>query len=256
MYLTDEVHDVLLPKAGIPEGVNVGDTVNAFVYLDSEDRPIATLRRPKAQVGEFALLYIAAVERVGVFLNWGLERDLLLPYGELSSKPEVGRKILVRVVLDEKTNRPIATEKLAKFLEETCPIAVNEPVKAILWRHIENVTFLIVESKYRAIAAPGQFSDVPIGTEVDAFVVRSVDGQITLGSRPIGASGIDAVASDIVARIKKEGGFLALSDKSDPAEIRRVLGVSKGDFKKAIGSLLKRGIVDIEYHGVRLKPGP
>ena len=254
MYLTDEIHDVLLPKAGIPDGVKVGDIVTAFVYLDSEDRPIATLRRPKAEVGDIASLYVVAVESVGVFLNWGLERDLLLPYGELNSKPDVGRRLLVRVTLDEKTNRPIATEKIAKYLEETCPLPVNEAVKAIVWRRLDNATFLIVDSKYRAIAAPGQFVDQPVGTEIDAFVVRSFEGQITLGQRPVGIDGIDKIAQDIIQRAKREGGFLGLSDKSDPAEIRRVLGISKGDYKKAIGMLMKKGILDIEFHGIRLKP--
>lgn len=252
VYLSDGESDVLLPRAEAGT-LEVGDTVEAFVYLDSEDRPIATLRKPKAQDGEIASLKVQSVEPAGVFLDWGLERDLFLPYRELRSRPVVGDRLLVHVHLDEKSGRMVASERIRRHLEEFCPLPIGEEVQATLWRRYEGNLFMIVNGKYSAIAAEGAFIDSRLGTTVTAYVVRSHEGKITLGQRPPGASGLDALCEKIVATAKRSGGFVGLSDKSAPEEIRRAFGVSKGDYKKAIGMLMKRGLIDVEHFGVRLK---
>lgn len=252
VYLSDGESDVLLPR-GEAGALEVGDSVDAFVYLDSEDRPIATLRKPRAQDGEIALLKVQSIEQAGVFLDWGLERDLFLPYRELRSRPIVGERLLVHVHLDEKSGRMVASERIRRFLEESCPLPVGEEVQAVLWRRYEGNLFCIVNGRYSAIAAEGAFLDGRIGSSVTAYVVRSFEGKVTLGQRPPGASGLDELCEKIVAAARRSGGFVGLSDKSAPDEIRRAFGVSKGDYKKAIGMLMKRGVIDVEHYGVRLK---
>lgn len=255
-YLTDGRDDVLLPNKYLPRGADLGESLKVFVYLDSEDRPVATTIFPKAEIDTFAALRCVAVNQVGAFLDWGLEKDLLVPFREQLNPMREDQVYVVRVLLDPASNRPVASAKLRKFL-----VPVGTDVRAG-----QKVTFLISELKPHAVSgiADGRYSavvledeetrPVRVGQTVDAYVKSSNEESLLLALRPIGRAAELSEAEQLLSRIKREGGFLGLHDRSDPDQIQRQLGVSKSTFKRMVGHLLKEGKIETDPYGIRLKP--
>ena len=244
-YLIDEdTHEVLLPKRYLTPEMKVGDDIKVFVYNDSENRPVATTETPHAVVGDFALMRVKAVNKVGAFLDWGLAaKDLLVPFSEQRVDMQAGRSYIVRVYLDPASQRIVASAKLAKFLNQ------SEPE----YYHREKVEVLVVQRSdlgYRVIinnAHWGQiyqnetYQDVNIGDRFTAFVKQvRPDGKIDVTLAKIEKMRVDDLADRILDYLGAHNGEMALTDKSDPEDINKTFNCSKKDFKKALGLLYKQ----------------
>ena len=244
-YLIDEdTHEVLLPKRYLTPEMKVGDNIKVFVYNDSENRPVATTETPHAVVGDFALMRVKAVNKVGAFLDWGLAaKDLLVPFSEQRVDMQAGRSYIVRVYLDPASQRIVASAKIAKFLNQ------SEPE----YYHREKVEVLVVQRSdlgYRVIINNthwGQiyqnetYQDVNIGDRFTAFVKQvRPDGKIDVTLAKIEKMRVDDLADRILDYLSAHNGEMALTDKSDPEDINKTFNCSKKDFKKALGLLYKQ----------------
>ena len=244
-YLIDnDTHEVLLPKRYLTPEMKVGDTIRVFVYNDSENRPVATTEEPRAVVGDFALMRVKAVNKVGAFLDWGLvAKDLLVPFSEQRVDMKVGRSYIVHVYLDEASKRIVASAKLAKFLNKTEPD----------YYHREKVEVLVVQASdlgYRVIinnAHWGQiyqnetYQNVNVGDHFTAFVKQvRPDCKIDVTLAQIEKMRVDDLADRILQHLQDHNGEMLLTDKSTPEEINNVFTCSKKDFKKALGLLYKQ----------------
>jgi len=242
--------EILLPKRYVPKGepCEVGDWLNVFIYLDSEDRIIATTQKPKVQVGGFASLKVVAINHVGLFLDWGLPKDLFLPHSEEKRPLQVGDYCVVHAYLDPRTRRLTATARLDRYLDNTQPS--YKPGQAVELLVVERTDLgfkAIVNGKHWGLIHKNElFKFLRVGMQ-EAGYIREVrpDGKISLSLQPIGQGAADSLGEQILATLREAGGRLALSDKSPPEDIARLFGVSKGNFKKAIGSLYKQGLIVI-----------
>jgi predicted RNA-binding protein (virulence factor B family) len=251
--------EILLPKRYIPkqEALEVGDWLNVFVYLDSEDRVIATTQKPKVQVGGFASLKVVEINSVGLFLDWGLSKDLLLPHSEEKRPLQVGDYVLVHVYLDPRSRRITATARLDRFLDNSpATYQVGEQVELLIAERTDLGFKAIINERHWGLLHKNElFRFVRSGMRETGYIreVRD-DGKINLSLQPVGAEQRDVLAERIVEALQAAGGFLPLSDKSPAALISQQFSVSKGNFKKAIGGLYKRGVILIGDDGIRLAP--
>lgn len=245
VYLADESgQEILLPSRYVPEGLKIGDKVEAFIYRDNEGRLIATTERPYARVGEFAYLKVRQVNKTGAFLDWGLMKELLVPFREQKANMREGGIYLVYVYLDNTTQRIVASAKIDKFLGNVLPHYENgDRVKALITEHAGGLGYkCIVDNMHRGIIYESDLA-IPLtpGQSIDAYVrhVRE-DGKIDLTPAGNARSRTDIVAKRIMRLIAKSAdGTLPVDDHSDPEDIRRLLGCSKKDFKKALGQLYR-----------------
>lgn len=248
VYLGSDEERVLLPKKQVPEGIEVGDPVEVFLYKDSSDRMIATTKEPKITVGELAVLEVADVGRVGAFLDWGLEKDLLLPFKEQTVKVEKGDRCLVSLYVD-KSGRLCATMKVYPLLKTDSPYKKNDMVRGIVYEiSREFGVFVAVDDRYSALIPRREvYGRMFIGQEVEARVTAvKADGKLDLSVRGRIPEQMDADAQQIMERIEKNGGFLPFTDKADPQRIKAEFGMSKAAFKRAVGRLLKQGKITID----------
>jgi uncharacterized protein len=249
--------EILLPKRYIPKDTpsEVEDWLNVFIYLDSDDKLIATTEKPKVQVGEFASLKVVDINRVGLFLNWGLPKDLLLPHSEEKRPLQVGDYCVVHVFLDKRSKRITATARLDRYLD-------RQPAN---YQEGQEVDLLVVESTdmgFKAIIN-GQhwglihknelFKFLRSGMREKGFIkeVRA-DGKISLSLQPVGQDMVGSLSEQILAKLREQEGVLPLSDKSSPEAISALFRVSKGNFKKAIGGLYKQGLIRIHDDRIEL----
>lgn len=256
-YLDGGPHgEILLPGRYIPRGVRPGATMDVFVYRDSEDRLVATTETPLAMVGQFAWLRVVSVNpRIGVFLDWGLEKDLLLPLREQASPLRPGDRRVVRVALDPQTDRIIASARLNRWLNLTPPLYTEgQRVNIIVSGDTPLGYNAIIEHAHRGLLYRSELAG-PLGTgqEFVAYV-RAVrdDGKIDLALDRAGFHRIAPITEQILAALKKAGGGLPLHDNSPPEEIRDAFGISKKAFKQAIGSLYRARRIAIEPTGIRI----
>lgn len=244
--------DILLPKRYIPKDtpVEIGNSLRVFVYLDSEDRPIATTERPKAQVGEFASLKVKQVSPYGLFLDWGLSKDLLLPHSEVKRPLNEGDYAVVYLYLDEKTHRIAATTYLDRHLDrEPAPYKVGEEVRLLVAARTDIGFKAIINHRHWGLIHNNEvFKFLRSGMEEKGYIkeIRD-DGKISLSLQPVGSAGRDVLQTLILQKLAEAGGTLPVSDKTSPEVISRLFGTSKGSFKKAIGALFKQG--KIRIHG-------
>lgn len=253
VYLTDGEGspDVLMPSKYIEKPLKEGDEVDVFVYRDSDDRPVAVTEHPFATVGQFAFLQVAAVNRVGAFLDWGLPKDLLVPFREQKARMREGGIYPVYVYLDHETGRVAATARIEKYLDNVYPeLKPGDSVEALVLRHTDTGYACIVNNLHSGMLYDNElFRNLEIGQTVEASVHRvRPDGKIdlTLGgnARQRSRSLADAIADRIAAE-----GSLAVSEKSSPDAIKEAFACSKKDFKKAVGHLLKTGKIEIKSDG-------
>ncbi|RDL46142.1 GntR family transcriptional regulator [Marinomonas piezotolerans] len=252
----EQLGEILLPKRYVPKGLKVGQEVDVFIYLDSEDELIATTIVPDVEVGQFAGLPVVAVNQVGAFFDWGLPKDLLVPFSQQKVRVEEGERHLLFVYLDQVTNRIVATTKVDALLNrEEPPYRTGDKVDIIIGDKT-NIGFkCIVDSRFWGVLffqdAVGQ---VRKGDKMPAFIKRvRDDGKIDLSIQQTGYKKVTGILEDIVEYLEKNNGEMTVTDKSSPQEIFRIFNVSKATFKKALGALYKDQKIELSKDKVRLK---
>lgn len=243
-----EFGEILLPTRYVPSGTKVEDELKVFLYFDSEDRLIATTEKPLAKIGDFALLEAVAVNRFGAFLNWGLPKDLLLPYSEQRHTIEVGEKYLVYIYLDKESNRIVASSKLDKFLDQS-PVNYEPGDEVEIFPAYKNsigFRVLVNEHVWGMIYHDEIFSPVKRGIKQKAWVKKvREDQKLDLTLQKPGYSAIEDFSDILLRYIKDSGGEISITDKSDPETIKNTFNVSKKVFKKAVGKLYKAKKIQI-----------
>ncbi|MDM8236750.1 S1 RNA-binding domain-containing protein [[Ruminococcus] torques] len=248
VYLGSDEERVLLPKKQVPEGIEAGDPVEVFLYKDSSDRMIATTKEPKITLGQLAVLEVADVGRIGAFLDWGLEKDLLLPFKEQTVKVEKGDRCLVSLYVD-KSGRLCATMKVYPLLQTDSPYKKNDMVRGTVYEiSREFGVFVAVDNKYSALIPRREvYGRMFIGQQIEARVTDvKADGKLDLSVRGRIPEQMDEDVRIIMERISKNGGFLPFTDKAEPERIKAEFGMSKAAFKRAVGRLLKQGRITID----------
>jgi hypothetical protein len=249
--------EILLPNRYIPKDIPSEDEdwLNVFIYLDSEDKLLATTEKPKVQVGEFASLKVVEVNSIGVFLDWGLPKDLLLPYSEEKRQMTAGEYCVVHVYLDKHTRRITATARLDRYLDKTpANYSAGQEVDLLVAEATDMGFKAIINNKHWGLIHKNEiFKFMRSGMREKGFIkeVRA-DGKISLSLQPVGQEAASSLSSKILTKLRENDGNLAVSDKSDPALISSLFGVSKGNFKKAIGSLYKDGKIVIHADRIEL----
>lgn len=248
--------EILLPGSLIPAGVAVGGEVEVFVYRDSEDRLVATPQKPLAQVGEFAALRVVAINpRIGVFLDWGLDKDLLLPLREQSGPLLKGERVVVHVLIDERSQRIVASARLNRHLNLTPPTyAEGQAVRLLVTGETPLGYNVIVENAHRALLYKSDLGQPLFSGATFQGYVRRVreDDKIDVALDRAGYQRVASLTDTIMEKLRASGGRLPLHDGSSPEEIRESLGMSKKAFKQAIGVLFKSRQLVIEQFGIRL----
>lgn len=259
-YLNAEnLGSILLPGKHAPTDLSLGDFITVFLYLDSEDRPVATTQEPKAQIGEFAYLEAIASTDVGAFLDWGLDKDILVPFSEQHRPMQVGRSYLVYLYLNQADGRITASSKIDKRLNDDAPHSFTEKqaVNLIIGNSTElGYKAIINHSHWGVLYKNDVHQRLSFGQSIKGYIRRArPDGKIDLSLQG-GQETRDKNTAAIVEYLEERGGFAEVHDKSTPELISRVFGMSKGAFKKAIGSLYKQRIIKIEANGIRLLSPP
>lgn len=255
VYLGDEKEKVLLPKKQVPEGAKKDDELEVFIYRDSSDRPIATVRTPKLMAGETAVLSVSDVTDIGAFLDWGLEKDLFLPFKQQTAKVKPGDECLVALYID-KSSRLCATMKVYHHLQTDSPYRKNGTVTGRVYELSGNFgAFVAVDDKYSALIPKKEMyggKKYQVGDMVTARVADvKEDGKLELAVRQKAYLQMEEDADRLMGIIDSHGGVLPFSDKADPELIRRETGMSKNEFKRALGGLYKCRRVEIGESSVR-----
>jgi hypothetical protein len=249
-----ELGEILLPNKHLPSDLSVGDVVEVFLYLDSEDRPIATTQVPKAEVGEFAYLEVKENTPVGAFLDWGLDKDVLVPFAEQHRPMVVGKSYLVFLYLDNQ-DRITATSKIDKYVSNDPDHGFypQQAVELIIANSTEMGYKAIIDQSHWGLLYKDEVDQrISFGQTIQGFVkhVRT-DGKIDLSLKS-GQQIRDNFSETIQSYLNQHGGFAPVHDKSPPEEIQELFGMSKGQFKKTIGGLYKQKVIAIEESGIRL----
>lgn len=255
LYLTDGDTDILLPNKYVPEQFEIGQELAVFVYLDHEERPVATTLEPYIFLNEFSLLRVNYTNNFGAFMDWGMEKDLFVPFKEQARPMEKGKRYLVYMYLDEKTNRLVGSSKTNQFLEnKEIALEKGEEVDLIV-SHITEVGInVIINEKYKGLLYKNEvYEDLRTGDRVIGFIknVRP-DGKIDVSRQPFGLEHLDISAQTVLDELKASRGFIRLNDDSHPEDIKTVLQMSKKTFKKAIGILYKQKLIEIKEDGIHL----
>lgn len=250
----NEKLDILLPKKEVLETDKVDDEIEVFVYKDNQARFVATRKNPKISLGKLETLEVMDISKIGAFLDWGLEKELFLPFKEQSMKLEKGRKYLVALYID-KSDRLCATMKIRDYLTSDSPYKEGEWVEGIIYSiHKDYGAFVAVDKKYDAMIENKDIVGVlEIGEPIN-FRISKVkkDGRLNLVLKNLSHIEINDNAEILFNIIKDRGGFLDLNDKSDPDRIKEICGMSKSSFKKAVGRLLKNQKIQFEGNGIKL----
>ncbi|MCK4501471.1 MAG: hypothetical protein KAU22_00445 [Desulfuromonadales bacterium] len=253
VWLAAEEEQIFLPQSECPDDINQEEAIEVFLYLDRDNNPKVTTRMPLAQVGEFALLKVKSIGPHGTFLDWGLEKDLLVPYSEQANRMEEGRRYLVHICHDQE-DRPIASSRLERFLvKENRDLKEGEEVELVVWAFTDLGAKVIVNNYYEALIYKDEVPPgLKRGDQYLGYILRiRADHRIDVTLRRPGAEGVKDARTVILEALEIDG-FLPLHDKSDPELIREKLGLSKKVFKKAVGGLYKDGLVELVGDGIKL----
>jgi uncharacterized protein len=256
VYLEDDIYgEILLPKRYVPENCQVDDELEVFIYLDSEERIIATTEKPFAQAAEFAYLEVVSLSSIGAFLDWGLSKDLLLPYREQKIEVDEGDKVFVYVYLDVESKRMVASAKIEKHIDNL-PVYYKpgDEVDAIIWSETDLGYKVIIENLYSGILYKNEvFQTLEPGQKLMVYIKKVRDDEkIDLSIHKPGYEKVDDFAQQILLYLKNNSGSMPYNDKSSANEIASTFGISKKAFKQAIGQLYKNKLVSISDDGVRL----
>ncbi len=254
MYLQSSQGEILLPNRYVGE-LKTGQSIRVFVYTDSEDRLVAVTEQPKAIAGEFASLLVKDVTTVGAFLDWGINKDLLLPYREQLNPLQVGDHVVVKVMTDPKTERVIAISKIQAFISSDVEgLEERQEVDLMVFDQTPLGYKVLINRQYEGLLYKNElFEPLSLGHVKTGYIKKvREDGKVDVSLQQQGASGMRDARTDLLDALKNAGGFLPYHDKSDPAEIEAVLHMSKKAFKKALGNLYREKKVSISEQGVQL----
>ena len=250
-----EEGEILLPTRYVPEDCKIGDILNVFLYLDMDERLIATTLTLYVQVGQFACLEVSWVNEYGAFLNWGLMKDLFVPFREQKMKMQVGRKYVIHAHLDEESYRIVASAKVERYLSKDKPeYAAGDEVNILIWQKTDLGFKAIIDNKYSGLLYENEiFTSLETGMEMKAFVkqVRE-DGKVDVILQKPGFEKIDDFAKTLLDYIREQGGRISLNDKSPAEDIYDTFGVSKKTFKKGVGDLYKKRLISLHEDGITL----
>lgn len=250
-----EEGEILLPTRYVPEGLKVDDEIEVFIYLDIDERTIATTLHPYAQVGEFAYLEVSWVNEFGAFLDWGLMKDLFVPFREQKMKMEKGRSYIVYVMIDEESYRIMGTAKVEKHLSKDFPpYKHGQEVDMLVWQKTELGFKVIIENKFAGLIYANEiFQPLETGMKLRGYIknVRE-DGKIDVTLQREGMRNVEDFAQTLLNYLKENNGFTNIHDKSDPQDIYETFGVSKKTFKKGVGDLYKKHLIQISEDGISL----
>ncbi|WP_298419953.1 S1-like domain-containing RNA-binding protein [uncultured Kordia sp.] len=256
LFLGDEEgNEILLPNKYVPTSFEIGDKLSVFAYLDSHERPVTTTLKPYTKVNEFALLRVTALSDYGAFLDWGLEKDLFVPFKEQARDMLEGKWYVVYCYLDEETNRLVGSSKTNKFLSnEELTVERFDEVDLIVSRFTDLGVEMIINQQHKGLVYNDEiYKDLKLGERLKGVIKKiREDNKIDLSLQHIGYKNIEPSAQVVLDALQQNKGTLPLHDKSDPEEIKRRLGMSKKSFKKAIGSLYKQKQIAIKENGIEL----
>jgi len=248
-----DLGEVLLPKRYATDEMEIGQTISVFLYFDSEDRLIATTQHAKAVAGEFTSLKVVDTNRAGAFLDWGLPKDLLVPFNQQKVAMKTGFGYVVYVYQDDISERLLASSKLDRFLDKVpATYKAGEKVDLLIAERTDIGFKAIINHKHWGVIFENDvFGDLGIGKKCKGYIRRiREDGKIDLSLTQTGYAKMDSLADRILLTLRQHDGFLPLSDKSSPDQIAKILKMSKGNFKKAIGQLYKQGDIVIADNGI------
>ncbi|WP_027852584.1 CvfB family protein [Marinobacterium litorale] len=250
-----EAGGILLPKREVPEGCQIGDRLQVFVYLDSDDFMVASSAKPRVMVGQFARLKVSDVNEVGAFLDWGMPKELFLPYAEQLRPLKPGEWCTVYVYIDN-SERIAASARTERFLEKNpTDLQVGQLVELLIHRQTDLGYAVIIDHRYSGLLhRQDLFREVRLGQRISGFIKQLLpDGKIDVMLDKPGYQRVDPLARQILDYLEAQGGFCPLGDKSTPEAIRETFGVSKKAFKMALGALMKQGMIRQESDGIYLK---
>ncbi len=251
-----EQGEILLPSRYVPEGTKVGDELRVFLYLDIEERLIATTLEPLVQVGEFAWLEVAWVNQYGAFLNWGLMKDLFVPFREQKIRMEQGRSYLIYCYIDEESYRIVASAKVERYLSTEMPsYAEDEEVNILLWQKTDLGFKVLVENRFAGMLYDSEiFTPLRSGMRLTAYIKQvRPDGKIDLILQRGGKKTVTDFSDQLLSYLQEHDGFCPLGDKSDAEDIYETFGVSKKVYKKAVGDLFKRRLIQLSNAGTEIR---
>lgn len=255
LYLTDGENDVLLPNKYVPKEYEIDQELEVFVYLDHEERPVATTLEPYIFLNEFSLLRVNYTNQFGAFMDWGMEKDLFVPFKEQARPMEQGKRYLVYMYMDDKTKRLVGSSKTNQFLDnKEITVEVGEEVDLIV-SHITEVGInVIINEKHKGLLYKNEvYDDLRTGDRIIGYIKNiRPDGKIDVSATKLGFDKVEPSAQYILDELKASRGFLRLNDDSHPEDIKTVLKMSKKTFKKAIGTLYKQKLIDIKEDGIYL----
>lgn len=251
LYLdAGELGEVLLPKKYTKRSMNIGDELDVFLYHDSEDRPIATTLIPKTQVGEFAFLKVVGTSAFGSFMDWGLEKDLLVPLNEQNTRLLRGQHSVVYTYIDKMTGRIAATAKIEKILDDvpTTEYENNQQVDLLIYKETDLGLKAIINNKHTGVLYYNELlAELQIGEKLTGYIKKiREDGKIDLSMQKQGYEKVDEISQNFIDIIKSKGGIIYCSDKSDPDLIYSIFGESKKTYKKVIGNLYRQKLIKID----------
>ncbi|WP_299162944.1 S1-like domain-containing RNA-binding protein [uncultured Eudoraea sp.] len=249
----DDVDDLLLPSKYVPDEFNIGDDISVFCYLDHEERPIATTLKPLIKRNTFGWLKVAEVNEFGAFMDWGLEKHLLVPFREQQTKMIEGESYVVFCYLDEKSFRLVASSRLNKFAKnEEISLNPNDEVDLLVSRQSELGWDVIINNKYQGLVFKSEvFQPMQVGATLKGYVKKiREDNKVDVVLKPIGYLGLEPAAKKIFEQLELAGGYISLHDKSAPEEIQEMFQMSKKTFKKAIGTLYRNRKIEIKNDGI------
>jgi predicted RNA-binding protein (virulence factor B family) len=260
LYLADDSgEEVLLPNKYCSDEMTPGDTIEVFVYKDSEGKKVATTLTPKIFINEFALLKVAAVTGVGAFLDWGLEKELMVPFREQKQKLEMGRWYIVYLDLDKKSDRLYASNRVERFLQnDQISVKEGDEVALVVLQKTDLGYSVIINHAHKGLIFDNEiFQEIRVGDKLNAYVKKIRDDRkIDISIQPIGFRKFNDSNSELIfKKLEENNGFLAITDKSSPDEIYTQFGISKKAFKKSLGALYKQKKVDIQPDGIKLIVG-
>ncbi|MCD4722013.1 MAG: hypothetical protein K8S13_19445 [Desulfobacula sp.] len=256
LYLSSDRGRILLPNKYVSDDLNVGDSLEAFVYTDSEDRLVATTLKPFGIVGDFVFLKAKDVTSFGTFMEWGLEKDLLVPKNAQQNSISPGKKYLTKICLDQKTQRVYGTTQISVNCDQNIKgLEVGQQVDLIIHSITKIGIMAVIDNRYYGMLYLNEtYQDLLIGDTCTGYIMRfREDKKIDLTLKKPGYESVKESAQKIVTILKKAGGFIPCYDKSSPEDIKKFFSMSKKEFKKAVGGLYKKGVLELKKDGISLK---
>ena len=255
LYLLTEGDSILLPQKYVSEDINIGDTLKVFVYTDSEDRPVATTLTPYGILGDFVFLEAKDVTSFGTFMDWGLEKDLLVPKSEQQDRMVPGKKYITKICFDDKTDRVFGSTKISMHFDKNIEdLKVGQKVDLLIYSLTKIGIMAVINNRHSGMLYINEtYQDLSIGNTCTGYIMRlREDNKIDLTLKKPGYDSVKESGDTIVNILKKAGGFVPCHDKSSPEEIKKIFSMSKKEFKRAIGGLFKKRILVLKENGIKL----